>query len=98
MIGCLFNPAGCVSDAFNAIPLEWLLGAAFVAGLVLGAALGRWAVAALLGVLGGAAVFRWMGEKPISTEEQYGHPEVRNARRGKETAGKKSVEDMVRGE
>ena len=103
MLKCLFDPIGCVQTTvagwWASIPLEWLLGAAFVLGLMVGAALGRWGVAALLGVLGGVALFRWVGGKPVSTDEQYGtREEVRNTRRGKETQRKKSVEDMVRGE
>ena len=102
MLKCLFDPIGCVQTTvagwWASIPLEWLLGAAFVLGLMVGAALGRWGVAALLGVLGGVALFRWTGGKPVSTDEQYGHPEVRKPRKGKDAPPKKSVEDMVRGE
>jgi hypothetical protein len=58
---CVTNPIGCATGAasswFSALPLEWVVGGALVAGLLVGAWLGRLAVAVLLAV--GAALIFW---------------------------------------
>lgn len=55
MLKCLFDPIGCVQTTvagwWASIPVEWLVWGALGVGLVLGAILGRWGVAALLGGL-----------------------------------------------
>jgi hypothetical protein len=61
MLTCLFDPIGCVQTTLAgwiaSIPLEWLLGAVFVLGMMVGAAVGRWGVAAILGGLALITVF-----------------------------------------
>jgi hypothetical protein len=51
MIGCIFNPGACLEGAAQSIlglfPFG-VIGAAFTAGLIVGAILGKWGVGALL--------------------------------------------------
>lgn len=50
-MGCLIDPFGCVSQGFDSllagIPWPWVIGS-----LILGAALGKWGVTAVLGIAG----------------------------------------------
>ena len=51
VFGCLLNPAGCIDGAVTSW-LAWfpfgIVGVAFMAGLIIGAARGKWGVGALL--------------------------------------------------
>lgn len=70
-MNCLFDPIGCFTGGlaswFHSIPLLWLLGAALVAGMILGAILGRWGVGAAVGVL--VAILALSKAKPEPTHE-----------------------------
>lgn len=75
MIGCVLNPAGCVSTWFNSIPTETLFIAAFVAGMIAGAILGKRAVAILLTV---GAAFLFMRRRR-SADDLHEHVGGRDA-------------------
>lgn len=91
-IGAFFtDPVGYIGAALSgwltSLPLDWLLGAAFIAGLLLGAAIGKWGVAAL-GVA--AAVFiAWRSGRgaqqdsenvPVDTPDAVAAPKRRKRR------------------
>lgn len=54
MISCLFNPAGCLSDGVQSllslVPFG-AYGAVAIAGLIIGAAIGKWGVGALIAAI-----------------------------------------------
>lgn len=83
---CAAHPVRCASQSFDAwfqsLPGEWLLVGGLLAGMAIGAWLGWKGVLAIVTLGIGLAVM--LRPKPVSTEQQYGEPEVRRKPLGKE--------------
>lgn len=77
---CLFNPIDCltgnVAAWFASIPLAWLLLGALVAGMLLGAWLGKIGVGAVIAGVIGILLF-WRQRGPAVLEEGDMDPPVR---------------------
>lgn len=77
---CLFNPIDCltgnVAAWFASIPLIWLLAAALVAGMLLGAWLGKIGVGVALASVVGILLF-WRQRGPAVLEEGDMDPPAR---------------------
>ncbi len=74
-ISCLFSPAECVDGVVSAW-LAWfpygLTGFAFVCGMLVGAALGKWGVAAVIALL---VAIRSAPGKAVPNDEVWPHPD-----------------------
>ncbi|MDB5531586.1 MAG: hypothetical protein JWR51_4689 [Devosia sp.] len=95
---CLLDPIGCFTEGlsswFHSIPLLWLLGAAVVAGMILGAILGRWGVGAAVGVL--VAILALSRNKPAEPEV-FEHEDPKPIRRVKpRPAHRETVSDWFK--
>jgi hypothetical protein len=77
--GCVSRPLQCISGGFDAwfqaLPAEWLVLGALVAGMLLGASLGWRGV---LGVLSLGALIAYLNRRAsVPTEDQYERPDAR---------------------
>ena len=79
-LSCVFDPAACATGVVTGW-LDWFpfgaSGLIFVAGMIVGAILGKWGVGALVAAL----VALKFAPKRVSTEEQYGIPVPQPKRR-----------------
>ena len=92
-LACLFNPIGCVQDAFAAVPISWYIFGAFFVGLVLGAIF-RW-----VGVAGAVVAFlvtifgtRKFGE-PKQQELPFSKDELPKRKKPK----RRTLQDLFKG-
>ena len=70
MIGCLFNPIACATDALSGLPWNVIL-ASLIVGLVLGAAIG-WRGLAIIATVGVALFFMYREKSEEPAHEHVG--------------------------
>ena len=71
---CFFNPLSCATDWFNALPAFQVLIVGLVAGMIVGAILGKWGTGALLAAVAALSILSRKNVSRETTEDDFDPP------------------------